>query len=577
MSVSKYFPLVDSLAGYGRKELTGDVTAGLTVGVMLIPQGIAYAMIAGMPPIYGLYASIVPLILYAIFGTSRQLAVGPGAMVALLVAAGVGELANGQTDPALYVSLAILLALMTGVIQLVLGVFRLGFLVNFLSHPVISGFSSASALIIGLSQLKHLLSINLGRSNYIHEILIEAGSRIGELSVPTFLIGMGGIALILLTRRFARTIPGLLVAVVFGILVVWLGGLSESVEILGEVPVGLPAYGTPVIDFAAIKSLFPIAMTISLVGFMQSIAVAKAIQARHKNYEVSANQELIAIGLSNIGGAFFQSFPTTGGFSRTAVNDQAGAQTGMASIISAALIALTLLFLTPLFYYLPQAVLASMIMVSVFGLIDFKEAIHLWHSKRDDFVMLLATFVATLLLGIEEGIVAGVMLSLGMVIYRSSYPHIGVLGRVPGTTQYRNVERFSDVEEREDTAIVRLDAQFYFANTQFFKSRLDELIAKKGEKLKYLIIDSAAINAIDSTAMHALEEWITEFQAQGITLLLSGLKGPIRDILKRALLVEKIGEDHFFLQVHDAVLFIEGDAEISNRSGYRARTLQSNK
>ena len=329
-------------------------------------------------------------------------------------------------------------------------------------------------------------------------------------------------------------------------------------------------------DFAAIKSLLPIALTIALVGFMESIAVAKAIQARHKNYKVVANQEMIGLGMANIGGAFFQAFPTTGGFSRTAVNDQAGAQTGMASIISATLIALTLLFLTPLFYYLPQAVLASVIMVAVFGLIDYREAIHLWHSKRDDFLMLLATFGATLSLGIEEGILTGVVLSLAMVIYRSSYPHIAVLGRVPETTQYRNVDRFSDVEVREDTLIVRMDAQFYFANVQFFKSRLDEWIAQKGGKLKYLIIHASTINSIDSTAMHALEEWVNEYRQQGIELFFTNLKGPVRDALQRSKLIDKIGKDHFFLRVHDAVSYLSGEAGTHNIEGYDKRTLQAN-
>jgi SulP family sulfate permease len=329
-------------------------------------------------------------------------------------------------------------------------------------------------------------------------------------------------------------------------------------------------------DLNAIRSLFPSALTIALVGFMQSIAIAKAIQARHKSYQVIANQELIGQGLANIGGAFFQAFPTTGGLSRTAINDQAGAQTGMASIFSAGLIALTLLFLTHLFYFLPQAVLASLIMVAVFGLIDYREAVYLWHSKRDDFAMLLATFLATLSLGIEEGIVVGVVLSLAVVIYRSSYPHIAVLGRIPETTHYRNVGRFSDVEEREDALIVRLDAQFYFANTQFFKARLDELVEQKGKKLKVIIIDAAAINAIDSTAMHALEGWINEYQQQGIRLFFAGLKGPIRDTLQRAQLVDKIGKNHFFLHVHDAVLFLD-DEEIRNIEAYRERTLQANK
>lgn len=576
MKLRSFIPMLSWLPQYGKPELKGDLAAGLTVGVMLIPQGMAYAMIAGLPPIYGLYASIIPLVLYAIFGTSRQLAVGPVAMVSLLIAAGVGELANNQTEVEVYVGLAILLALMVGILQLSLGLFRLGFLVNFLSHPVISGFTSAAALIIGLSQLKHLLGIDIPRSNYIHEILGNAIAHIGELSFPTLLVGLGGIGLILLVKRYVKAIPGPLVAVIFGILVVWLAGMGETVKIVGEVPKGLPAFAVPAWDMASVRSLFPIALTIALVGFMESIAVAKAIQARHKDYKVVPNQELIGLGLANIGGAFFQAFPTTGGFSRTAVNDQAGAKTGMASIISAALIALTLLFLTPLFYYLPKAILASVIMVAVFGLIDFKEAIHLWHSKRDDFAMLIATFAATLILGIEEGILVGVALSLGMTIFRSSYPHIAVLGQVPGTRQYRNVERFDDVQAWDELLIVRLDAPFYFANIQFFKSKLDLLIAEKGDTLELLILDGAAIHSMDSTAVHALGEWVSEFNDQGIKVSFASLIGPVRDTLRRAHMFEQIGRDRFFLNVHDAVEAYRKQLAPRKIPDYEDRALQNN-
>ncbi|MCB0678848.1 MAG: sodium-independent anion transporter, partial [Saprospiraceae bacterium] len=318
MNLKSYFPAFDWITNYRRDDLKGDLSAGLTVGVMLIPQGMAYAMIAGLPPIYGLYASTLPLIVYALLGTSRQLAVGPVAMVSLLTAAGVGALAEGGTEA--YLQMAILLALLVGGIQFLLGVFRLGFLVNFLSHPVISGFTSAAALIIGLSQLKHLLGIPLGRSHHIHEILIEAGQRIGELHWPTFLIGLGGIGLILLVKKVSRAIPGPLLAVVFGILAVWLFGLSgEGVKIVGTVPQGLPSFELPAFSWGTTGALMPIALTIALVSFMESIAVAKAIQAKHKNYKVIPNQELIALGLANVGGSFFQAYPTTGGFSRTAV------------------------------------------------------------------------------------------------------------------------------------------------------------------------------------------------------------------------------------------------------------------
>ncbi|RMD72897.1 MAG: solute carrier 26 family protein, partial [Bacteroidetes bacterium] len=511
MNLKQFIPILDWLPQYSQKELRGDLSAGLTVGVMLIPQGMAYAMIAGMPPIYGLYACTVPLILYAIFGTSRQLAVGPVAMMSLLTATGVGVLAEQGTET--YIQLAIALSLLVGVIQFTLGVFRLGFLVNFLSHPVLSGFTSAAALIIGMSQLKHLLGIDIPRTHHIHLIALKAFEQIDAINWVTFAIGMGGILLILGAKRISSTIPSQLLAVVFGILAVWIFHLDQyGVQILGEVPRGLPGFSPPQLDTGIIGDLMPAAMAIALVGFMESIAVAKVMHARHKNYKIDPNQELIALGIANIGGSFFKSYPAAGGFGRTAVNDQAGAQTGMASIISAVFIMLTLLFLTPLFYYLPKAILASVIMVAVSSLFDYKEAIHLWRANRTDFALLLVTFFATLTLGIEQGIGVGVVLSLAMVIFRTTRPHIARLGRIPGTRIYKNVERFDNLEVPEDLLIVRFDAQLYFANVNHFRDTLEEWAAAMGDKLKAIILDAESINNIDSTGVHTLIDVIEDFR-----------------------------------------------------------------
>jgi len=423
-----------------------------------------------------------------------------------------------------------------------------------LSHPVISGFTSAAALIIGLSQLKHLLGVDLPRSHHVHEILINAVEQFGAINWTTFAIGVTGIALIMAVKRYQPAIPGPLLAVVFGILAVWgLGLTGAGVKIVGEVPSGLPAFTVPRFGLDTIQTLAPIGLAIALVSFMESIAVAKAIQAKHRDYKVDANQELIGLGLANIGGAFFQSYTTTGGFSRTAVNDQAGAKSGLAAIISAVLIVLTLLFLTPLFYYLPNAILASVIMVAVFGLIDWKEAVHLWHSNRTDFAMLLVTFIATLALGIEQGIGVGVILSLAMVIFRTTRPHVAVLGKVPDTHFYRNVERFSNVEQNNELLIVRFDAQLYFANTNYFKDKLEELVEDKGDELKLIIINAESINNMDSSAIHALEEVLDDYRKRNIDIFFSGVKGPVRDAMVKGRLFEKIGEKNFFMSVQEAV------------------------
>ncbi len=571
MQFKKFLPILEWLPNYKPDNLKGDLAAGLTVGVMLIPQGMAYAMIAGLPPIYGLYASTIPLILYAIFGTSRQLAVGPVAMVSLLTATGIGALADGGTET--YILLAITLAFFVGMIQFLLGAFRLGFLVNFLSHPVISGFTSAAALIIGLSQLKHLLGIKLERSHYVHEILIEAGSRIGEANLITVAIGILGIVLIMGVKKINKAIPGPLLAVVFGILAVWGFGLTgQGVKIVGEVPKGLPSLVMPDLNMENFNALLPIALAIALVSFMESIAVAKAIQAKHKDYKVDANQELIGLGIANIGGSFFQSYPTTGGFSRTAVNDQAGARTGLAAVISAVLIALTLLFLTGLFYYLPNAILASVIMVAVFGLIDIKEAVHLWHADRSDFWMLIVTFIGTLALGIEQGILIGVVLSIAIIIFRTTMPHFAVLGKIPDKPHYKNITRFDDLEVRDDILIMRFDARLYFANVNYFKDKIEGEIARKGKKLKLFILDANSINGLDSSGMHALEEIIDYCKAQGIAFNIASVKGPVRDILVRGGLIDKIGEDNLFMRIQHAVdKFDEKD-----RQSWEKYVLQTN-
>ncbi len=554
--LKKYFPIADWAFPYKKSNFRGDLTAGLTVGVMLIPQGMAYSMLAGLPPIYGLYASTIPLIIYAIFGTSRQLAVGPSAMIALLVGAGVSQLASPGTE--LYITYAIFLALMVGIIQFGLGFFRLGFIVNFLSHPVISGFTSAAALIIGLSQLKHLFGIQIARTNYVHEILINTFDQIGNIHMPTLLLGLGGMGLILFLKRMNKGIPGSLIAVILGIIIVYLFNLDETgMKIVREVPQGLPSLFLPSMDGGIIRDLLPIAVTIALVGFMESVAIAKAFQSKSKQreYKVIPNQELIGLGLANAIGSFFQAFPTTGGFSRSAVNFQAGAKTGLASIISAILIILTLLFLTPLFYYLPQAILASIIMVAVFGLIDLKEARHLWVSDRKDFYMLMVTFLSTLLIGIEEGIIVGVILSIGMVIWRVTYPHVAPLGRIPGTDLYRNLYRFPEAEHFEDILIFRFDAQLFFANTSYMTHKLEQLEEEHRGNVKLVILSAKAINGVDSTAIHALKDLAAAYKSRGIELYFADAKGPVRDAMVRGGLVKEVGRENFFGAVHEAVQY----------------------
>lgn len=544
-------PAFDWLANYKRENLKGDLTAGLTVGVMLIPQGMAYAMLAGLPPIIGLYASIIPVIVYALLGTSNQLAVGPVAIVSLMTAAGVGTLANGSVEA--YIAYAVLLSLMVGAMQFFMGVGRFGFLVNFLSHPVISGFTSAAALIIGFSQLKHLLGVDIPRSHHIHEIIYNAFQQINAVDVATLLIGVGSVALLLWLKKVKPMFPGALLVVVLSTLIVWYFGLNEGgVKIVGDVPAGLPSLSIPALDWNAMQQLLPTAIAISMVGFMESISVAKAF-ARRNRYEINPNQELIALGAANIAGSLFKGYPVTGGFSRTAVNGQAGAKTPLASIITALLIALVLMFLTPLFYYLPKAVLAAIIMTAVFGLVDIKEMKHLYKVKRTDLVLMGLTFFATLSLGIEAGILAGVGASLLWVIIRTTRPHVAELGNIPGTDIYRNVERNPQATTRDGLLILRIDAQFYFGNSTFLKDTVKKYVAEAKTPLKGIIIEAASINQLDSSADTTLHELVDELKSQGIDLYFANVKGPVMDVMHRSHLDEKLGEDHFFGSISKAV------------------------
>ena len=528
--------------------------AGLTVGVMLIPQGMAYALIAGMPPIYGLYASLMPVVVYALFGTSRQLSVAPVAMMSLLTAAGVAPLAGDDVER--YIALALLLALMVGVIQLAMGLARFGFLTNFLSHPILAGFTSAAALIIGFSQLKHLLGVDIPRTHHVHEILLQAGRQLDAVHLPTLLLGVLGIGLLIGLRRWKRTLPGALVVVILSILAVW--GLSlapAGVRIVGEVPKGLPSFSMPTIYWADIKALFPAALAISLVGFMESIAVARVYAARNR-YEIDANQELIGLGLANAIGSMFQAFPTTGGFSRTAVNAQAGARTQVAALITAAIIGLTLLFLTPLFYYLPNAVLAAIVMVAVFGLIDWKEARYLWKVDRKDFALMMLAFLATLGLGIEQGILVGVVASLVVVVHQSARPHTAVEGRLPGTTTYRNLERNPDASAEDGVVVFRMDASLYFANASYFKEQVRRAVDRTPDT-RAVVLNFFPVNRMDSSAAHTMAELIDELDARDIQVYLAGVKGPVLDAMKKAGLYERLGAGRFFHEVHEAVEAID--------------------
>ncbi|WP_444684372.1 SulP family inorganic anion transporter [Alkalicoccus luteus] len=521
---------LDWMRPYHKEHLQGDISAGLIVAVMLIPQGMAYAMLAGMPPVTGLYAAAIPIFIYAMIGSSRQLAVGPVAVVSLLVFAGVSPLAEPGSSE--YMTLAVLLMLMVGVIQLLMGVLRLGFITKFFSHAVISGFTSAAAIVIAFSQLKHIVGLPLENSQPAGAAA-EAAMQLSSWNWAAVGLAAAGVIVILASKRFIPLIPGPLAAVLLGIgTVIWFNLDAAGVSIIGEVPGGLPAFSLPAVTGDAVMALLPTALTISFIGFMESFAMAKVIAAKEKQY-VSADRELSGLGAANIGGSFFGGFPVTGGFSRSAVNYDAGAKTPLASIITAVLLLLTLQFFTGAFYYLPNAILASVIIVAVYKLIDWKEAVSLFKLRKADGAVWMITFGATLLIGVEQGIFIGIGISLLVFIWSSAYPHTAALGWLEESRTYRNVKRYPHAEEREGIFMLRIDAPLYFANAAFVESRIEEGLVARPETTE-VILDFSGVNSMDAVAVHELEQWEKMLQDRGITLTIVDIKGPVRDILRKA-------------------------------------------
>lgn len=567
MSVRAWLPILTWLPNYRRADLSGDLGAGLTTAVMLIPQAMAYAMLAGLPPIHGLYAATLPLLAYAVFGSSRQLAIGPVAMDSLLVAVGVGALARAGTPT--YVAYAILLAAMVGVIQLGMGLARLGFLVNFLSRPVISGFTSAAALIIGISQLPHLLGIELERSSQVHEIVIAAARRIAETSLPTLGIGLGSVIALLVLARLRPKFPRALAVVVVGTLLVWALGLdARGVAIVGEVPRGLPRPALPVFDLGIMRELLPTALAVALVSFMEAISVAKAVVGKYTDPDakgpkprVEANRELIGLGAANLLGSLVRGYPVAGGLSRTAVNAQAGARTQLAGVVTAGVVVLTLVLLTPLFHYLPKATLAAIIMTAVFSLVDVAMVRKLWTLERVELAILILTFAATLAVGIVQGLAVGVGASVLIFVIRQTRPHTAILGRLPGTTTYRNVARFPEAVTCPEVIAIRVDSQFYFGNVDFLERMVDRVLDEaqaRGETTRALILDASAINRLDSSADAALHELDLGLRARGIELHFAGVKGPVRDMMRRSGLSEQLGPARLWATVHEAMTHVGG-------------------
>ena len=570
MKPTRNLPMPDWLVGYRRTDLAGDMTAGIITAIMLVPQGMAYALLAGLPPQVGLYASIVPLVLYAMLGSSRTLAVGPVALVSLLVASSAGAIADQGSEA--YHQVALTLAFLVGLLSVLFGLLRAGFLVNFLSHPVISGFTSAAALVIGFSQLRHLLGIDIPRTHNIAEILANAFEARGEVGVSTVGIGVAAIALLLvargpLTRALTRVgLPaqsaqsvaraGPLFMVILTTLTVGILGLDTQagVKTVGAIPAGLPPLSGPTLTLDLLQDLLPAAFLIAFVGFLESVSVAKALASKRRQ-KIDANRELIGLGSANLGAAFTGGYPVTGGFSRSSVNFEAGANTPLASIITALFVALTVLLLTPLFYHLPKAALAAIIIVAVSGLIDLRTLRTAWAYNKADAISLVATFAAVLVLGVEPGIVAGIIVSLGLFLWRTAEPHFAIVGRVGTSEHFRNIKRH-DVRTCPRILAIRIDESLYFANARFLETTILAEVAERRE-LEHVVLICSAVNVIDTSALESLHTLIHELRDAGVTLHLAEVKGPVMDRLRRTDLLDQLKPGRVFLSTHEAMETLE--------------------
>ena len=542
-SLSSWLPILDWGRRYNRDTLVSDGVAALIVTIMLIPQSLAYALLAGLPPEVGLYASVAPLLLYAVFGTSRVLAVGPVAVVSLMTAAAIGEHAVAGTPE--YWAIAITLAFLSGAMLTLMGVLRLGFLANFLSHPVISGFISASGLLIAASQVKTLMGVTAEGENFfalVYSLILHATNThmltltMGILTtaflfwarkgLKPLLLGMG------LKARLADVLTktGPVAAIAATTLLTWgLDWQGQGVKIVGTVPQGLPPLTMPLWDMALWKELASPALLISIVGFVESVSVGQTLAAKRRQ-RIEPDQELVALGAGNLSAAFTGGFPVTGGFARSVVNFDAGAQTPAAGVFTALGITLASLFLTPALYFLPQATLAATIIVAVLSLVDFGILKRTWAYSKADFMAVLATLIGTLALGVEAGLVIGVSVSLALFLLHSSRPHIAEVGLVPGTESFRNVLRHA-VKVSPALISLRVDESLFFANSRALEDRVNNAVASNPH-LKHVVLQCSAINSIDASALESLETIEKRLRDSGVTFHLSEVKGPVMDRLQ---------------------------------------------
>ncbi len=562
---SMLFPTIYQIRELRDKEtLKVDILAGLTVALVLVPQSMAYAQLAGLPAYYGLYASFLPPMVAAIFGSSRQLATGPVAVVSLMTAAALEPLAR-TGGPEAFFAYATVLAILVGLFQMSLGLLRMGVLVDFLSHPVVVGFTNAGAIIIATSQLGKLFGVSVEKSEHHYETvyhLIQAA--IENTHWPTLAFSIFAIGLMYGLKKWKPALPSVLIAVAATILISkFTGYAEEGGAVVGEVPKGLPAFSIPDFNLDIVIQLFTAAIVIALIGFMEAISIAKAMAARTRQ-RLDANQELVGQGLSNVVSGLFNGYPVSGSFSRSAVNIDAGARTGFSSIVTGILVGITLLFLTPLLYHLPQATLAAVIIMAVVGLVKIEPIVHAWKAEKHDGIVAVITFILTLIMAphLDKGILVGVFLSMALFIYRTMRPRFAELSRYHDAT-FRDLKIHSELNTCKNIVVVRFDMSLYYANAGYFETKLLGVFADHPD-VKFIVLDAEGINMLDATGEMVLTQLCERFKNAGVTVLIARMKRPFMLSMHKTDSIHKIGDDHFFSRITYALAYAWTDMRCEN-------------
>ncbi len=568
----RFFPGLRWLPGYTRASLRDDLVSGITVAFLLIPQGMAYAMVAGLPAIFGLYATVIPPVIYALLGTSNKISIGPVALDSILIITGLSMLADSGTGE--YVELAILLTLMVGLIQAVFGLAKMGFIANFLSYPVIVGYISAAAISITISQFENLLGVEMEGQNAL-EMLLSLLSSFQRWNLVVLTLGSIAVVLLFLGKRIKKQLPWPLMLMIASMFLAGVFDISAyGIATVQELPSGFPPFGLPVVTLERVVSLLPLAFTVALMGYVGTMSICKSVESPADKITAAPSQELVAVGFANTLGGLFHAFPVSASFSRSAVFRDSGARTPYSMIFSAVFILLVLLFFTPLFnaFPIPKLVLSAIVVASVLGLIDWRGMLALAQAERTEFAICMVTFMATLLINIQVGLLVGVALSIFMVIHQAASPHMTELGAIDDGSLYRNITRFPDARVRDDVLLFRFDAPLFFANKDLFVSGLNERLKQRNlNELDYILIEAESINSVDVSGLLMLQQLEQRLTADDVKLCLVGAIGPVRDAIRKQGIDCLVSETRMFTSIGDAMDYID-----KGRVTHRAAALQTN-